>query len=145
MKGTGAAILSAIQAEGKAGSKAQPLINAAIKAGDKTAFVAAAAGLERMRDKDQRKTYFSILRIRMRRGCKANDLPVVWGLKKGAEGVYSVTEKAPGKADESAKLRKALDLVKAHITDPEVSTELLSALMPKVSGKEVPQHAEAAH
>lgn len=124
----GAAILAAIQSEGRAAAKVQPLVTAAIKAGDEAAFIFAANGLERVRDKAQRKGYFAILRTRMKRGSKAAELPVVWTVKRGAEGVYSVVKREPKGTDESAKLRKALDLVKANITDPTVSAELLAAI-----------------
>ena len=136
--------MSAIQSEGRAGHKAQPLITAAIQAGDKSAFIAVANGLERMKDKVQRKAFFAILRTRMSRGCKALKLAVKWSVKRNAEKVYVVTETAPkGEAEaEAAKLRKALDLVKSHITDPTVTTELVAALKGATAPASVPGEVE---
>ena len=127
---TGAAILAAIQSEGRSGFEAQPLITAAIQANDEAAFVAAANGLERVKDKAQRKQFFAILRTRMSRGSKALKLAVKWTVKRGPEKVFAVVKITPkGEAEaEAAKLRKALDMVKAHITDPTVTTELVAAL-----------------
>ena len=143
---TGAAILAAIQSEGRAGTKAQPIVTAAIKAGDEAAFVTVANGLERMKDKAQRKAFFAILRTRMARGCKALELGVKWSVKRNAEKVYTVTKVAPkGDAEaEAAKLRKALDLVKAHITDPTVTTELVAALTASKGVQAAPVQVEAS-
>lgn len=135
----GAAILAAIQSEGRAAAKVQPLVTAAIKAGDESAFIFAATGLERIKDKAQRKALFSVLRMRMRRGSKAAESPLVWTVKRGAEGVYTVQKREPKGTDEAAKLRKALDLVKANISDPTVTAELLTALNTATS----PQHEHA--
>lgn len=132
----GAAILAAIQSEGRAAAKVQPLVTAAIKAGDKAAFIFAATGLERIKDKAQRKGLFSVLRMRMRRGSKQAEVGKVWSVKRGAEGVYTVVEKDPAQTDEAAKLRKALDLVKANIADPAVTKELLEALTVKAPAVE---------
>jgi hypothetical protein len=146
-KGLGAAILSAITVEGNASGKAQGLITEAIKAGDKPAFVAVATGLERVKDATKRKALFAILRTRMRRGCKAAETSQQWTVKRGKDGIYAVSLKdwPSGEADETAKLRKALDLVKAHISDPTVAVELMTAMQANVGAVTAQQHAEAAH
>lgn len=127
----GAAILAAIQSEGRASFKVQPLVTEAIRQGDEAAFIFAANGLERVKDAKQRKALFAILRTRMGRGCKALELSVKWSVKRNAEKVYTVTKTAPkdDAAKDAAALRKALDLVKANIADPTVTSELIAVLM----------------
>ena len=135
------AILAAITSEANGAGKAQGLITEAIKAGNKAAFVAVATGLERMKDKAKRKAFFAILRTRMRRGAKVSEQPQQWTVKRGEDGIYAVVLKDWPSAggDEAGKLRKALDLVKAHITDPAVSVELMTALQSNLPGVVKPQ------